>query len=41
MSLLKINFESQYLSNNHEVYIVLPDKPRDMTPEEFYDYFRK
>ena len=36
MSLLKINFESQYLSNNHEVYIVLPDKPRDMTPEEFY-----
>ena len=36
MSLLKINFESQYLSNNHQVYVILPDKPRNMTPEEFY-----
>ena len=29
MSLLKINFESQYLANNHEVSIILPDKPRE------------
>ena len=36
MSLLKINFESQYLSNNHQVYIILPDKPRNMTPKDFY-----
>ena len=36
MSLMKFNFESQYLCNNHEVYIILPDKPRDMTPEAFY-----
>lgn len=36
MSLLKINFESQYLANNHEVYVILPDKPRDLTPAEFY-----
>ena len=36
MSLLKINFESQYLSNNHQVYVILPDKPRNMTPEAFY-----
>ena len=36
MSLLKINFESQFLSGNHQVYIILPDKPRDVTPEAFY-----
>lgn len=36
MALLKINFESQYLANNHQVYIILPDKPREATPEEFY-----
>ena len=36
MALLKINFESQYLNNNHEVYIVLPNKPPKETPAEFY-----
>ncbi|MBR1585679.1 MAG: hypothetical protein IJ662_09080 [Clostridia bacterium] len=36
MSLLRINFESQYLANNHEVYVILPDKPRDQTPAQFY-----
>ena len=36
MSLLKINFESQCLANNHEVFVILPDKPRDQTPEAFY-----
>ena len=36
MSLMHINFESQYLANNHEVAVILPDKPRAMTPETFY-----
>ena len=36
MALVTINFESQYLGNNHEVGIILPDKPRGKTPAEFY-----
>jgi len=36
MALLTFNFESQYLGNNHEVGIILPDKPRGKTPAEFY-----
>ncbi len=36
MSLMTINFESQYLCNNHQVNIILPDKPRDTPPEAFY-----
>lgn len=36
MALLTLNFESQYLMNNHEVSVILPDKPRDITPEAFY-----
>ena len=36
MALLTINFESQYLHNNHEVCVILPNKPRKETPEEFY-----
>ncbi len=36
MALVTINFESQYLGNNHEVGIILPDKPRSKSPTEFY-----
>ena len=36
MSLLKFNFESVYLKSNFEISIILPDKPRDITPREFY-----
>jgi S-formylglutathione hydrolase FrmB len=36
MSILTYNFESEYLKNNHPVTIILPDKPRDKTPAEFY-----
>ncbi len=36
MSLMTINFESQYLANNHQVNIILPNKPGKMTPEAFY-----
>ncbi|MGI6004403.1 MAG: alpha/beta hydrolase [Christensenellales bacterium] len=36
MALLKLNFKSQYLGNSHEVSIILPDKPRDTQPADFY-----
>lgn len=36
MSLLTYNFESQYLNNNHQVSIILPDKKRDISPQDFY-----
>ena len=32
MSILTYNFESEYLKNNHEVTVILPDKPRALTP---------
>ena len=41
MSILTYNFESEYLKNNHEVTVILPDKPRALTPEEFYRNGRK
>ncbi len=36
MSILTYNFESQYLNNNHEITIILPDKKREISPEDFY-----
>ncbi|MBQ3009179.1 MAG: transcriptional antiterminator [Oscillospiraceae bacterium] len=36
MSLLHLNFESQYLNNNTDVNIILPDKPRKSEPADFY-----
>jgi len=36
MALVNLNFESQFLNGNTEVSIILPDKPRTMTPAEFY-----
>ena len=41
MSILTYNFESEYLKNNHEVTVILPDKPRAQTPQEFYRSGRK
>ena len=41
MSLIHYNFESQYLNNNTDVNIILPDKPRDKTPEQFYGSGKK
>ncbi len=41
MALVTINFESQYLGNNHEVGIILPDKPRGQSPKEFYGNGKK
>ena len=36
MALVRMNFESQYLRNNNEISIILPDKPRNLEPAEFY-----
>lgn len=36
MSLLTINFESEYLNCSHQVSIILPDKKRGIKPQEFY-----
>lgn len=36
MALLHFNFESEYLGNNTEISVILPDKPRSLTPAEFY-----
>lgn len=41
MALMTFEFESQYLGNNHTVGIILPDKPRSLTPAEFYGSGRK
>lgn len=36
LSLLTYNFESPSLRNNHEITVLLPDKPWGMAPREFY-----
>ena len=36
MSLLTYTFESQYLNQNTQVNIILPDKPRGITPNDFF-----
>lgn len=36
MALLHLDFESEFMGSNQSVYIILPDKPRDKTPAEFY-----
>ena len=41
MSLNIINFESQYLHGNTTVSIILPDKPADLAPKNFYQNSKK
>jgi len=36
MSLMQYTFESQYLNCNTTISVILPDKPRGVTPEAFY-----
>lgn len=36
MSVMTYNFESDYLKNNQEIVIILPDKPRRLTPTQFF-----
>lgn len=41
MSLVTINFESQYLKNNTDVSIILPNRPRETDAKEFYKSDKK
>ena len=41
MALVTMNFESQYLMVNHEVSVILPDKPREQSPADFYGSGKK
>ena len=36
MALVHLNFQSQYLGNNTDVNIILPDKPMPAEPQSFY-----
>jgi len=36
-----MNFESQYLNSNHEFSIILPNKPRNINPTDYYRRSRK
>jgi putative tributyrin esterase len=36
MALLHLNFESEYLYGNTDVSVIMPDKPREITPTDFY-----
>lgn len=36
MSILHYDFESEYLNNNTQITVILPDKPRALTPKQFY-----
>lgn len=41
MSILTYDFESEYLKNNHSITVILPDRPRTQTPQQFYGSGRK
>ncbi|MDD3244402.1 MAG: alpha/beta hydrolase-fold protein [Eubacteriales bacterium] len=41
MALVRMNFESECLGNNHEITVILPDKPRSKTPAQFYGAEKK
>lgn len=36
MALFQLNFESQYLGNNHTVSVIMPDRPKDTGAADFY-----
>ncbi len=41
MSIATLNFESQYLKSNHQISIILPNKPRDLSPKSYYESGKK
>lgn len=41
MSVLQYTFESECLKNNTQITVILPDKPRNLTPAQFYRNGRK
>ena len=41
MALIHLDFESHFTGHNEDVYIIMPDMPRDQTPAEFYGNGKK
>ena len=41
MALFTLNFESQYLCNNTEVSVIMPDRPRNIDAADFYSSGKK
>ena len=41
MALLHLNFESHYLKNNTDVNVILPDRPHDVSPADFFGSGKK
>jgi putative tributyrin esterase len=41
MSIVTMNFESQYLMSNHEISIILPNRPANLNAKDFYESGRK
>ncbi|WP_128660441.1 alpha/beta hydrolase [Paenibacillus sp. 598K] len=41
MTILQMNFESQYLKSNHDITIILPNKPREISAKAFYESGKK
>lgn len=41
MALITLDFESQYMGSNQNVNIIVPDKPRELTPKQFYESGKK
>lgn len=41
MALIHLDFESEFMGSNQDVYIIMPDKPRNKTPKQFYGNNKK
>lgn len=41
MSILTLNFESEHLKSNHEISVILPNKPRNISAREYYESGKK
>ena len=41
MALIHLDFESEFMGSNQDVYIIVPDKPRTETPAQFYGSGKK
>lgn len=41
MALYQLNFESEYLGNNHTVSVIMPDRPKDTHAADFYGTGKK
>ena len=41
MAYMQFDFQSEYLQGNTTVSVILPDKPRDLTPAQFYGSGKK